>query len=181
MREGRVQQVDAPQALYRSPANLFVAAFIGSPAMNLVDAVVEDGSVRFGPHALQLAPERRPRTTGRVVLGIRPEAFQDARFAGPGLPTLDVDVTVLEELGADSHVIFSLDVPPVRTDDVREAADDDEGLLLADRTICTARVDVESPARPGDRLTLAVDPRHFHFFDPATGANVTEAPELVAA
>jgi multiple sugar transport system ATP-binding protein len=179
MRDGRVQQVDAPQALYRTPANLFVAAFIGSPAMNLIDAVVEDGTVRFGPYALPLAPERRPTRSGRVVLGIRPEAFEDVRFASPGLPTLDVDVTVLEELGADLHAIFSLDVPPVRTDDVREAADDDEGLLLADRTVCTARIDVASPVRAGDRLTLAVDPRHFHFFDVDTGENVTDAAARV--
>jgi multiple sugar transport system ATP-binding protein len=181
MRDGRVQQIDAPQALYRNPVNLFVAAFIGSPAMNLIDAIVEGDTVRFGPHALPLAPGRRPGRGGRVVLGVRPEAFEDARFANPSLPTLDADVTVLEELGADLHAIFALDVPPVRTDDVREAADDDEALLLADRTICTARIDVQSPVRPGDRLTLAVDPRHFHFFDAESGENVTDAAELVAA
>jgi multiple sugar transport system ATP-binding protein len=180
MRDGRVQQIDAPQTLYRNPTNLFVAAFIGSPAMNLIDAVVEGDGIRFGPHALPLAPGRRPSRAGRIVLGIRPEAFEDARFANPALPTLDVEVTVLEELGADLHAIFSLDVPPVRTEDVREAADDDDGLLLADRTICTARIDVQSPVRPGDRLTVAVDPRHFHFFDVESGANVTDAAELVA-
>jgi multiple sugar transport system ATP-binding protein len=148
--------------------------------MNLVDAVVEGDTVRFGPHTLPLAAGRRPARRGRVVLGVRPEAFEDARFASPSLPTMDVDVTVLEELGADLHAIFALDVPPVRTDDVREAADDDEALLLADRTICTARIDVQSPVRPGDRLTLAVDPRHFHFFDAESGENVTGAAELVA-
>jgi multiple sugar transport system ATP-binding protein len=181
MRDGRLQQVDAPQALYRSPANLFVAAFIGSPAMNLVEARLEEDAVVFGGHRIPLARDRRPGaagsadTAGRVVVGIRPEAFEDAAFAASDLPQLEVDVTVIEELGADLHALFAVDEPPVRTDDVREAADDDS-LLVADRSLFTARVDLRSSARPGRRLRLAVDPRQLHFFDPETGRNVTGAP-----
>jgi multiple sugar transport system ATP-binding protein len=177
MRDGKLQQIDAPQALYRAPANLFVAAFIGSPAMNLVEAQLDEDAVVFGGHRIALARDRRPATgAGRVVVGVRPEAFEDAAFASPDLPQLEVDVTVIEELGADLHALFAVDEPPVRTDDVREAADDDDSLLVADRSLFTARVDVRSAARPGERLRLAVDPRQLHFFDPATGVNVTGAP-----
>jgi multiple sugar transport system ATP-binding protein len=181
MRDGRVEQIDAPQVLYRDPVNLFVAAFIGSPAMNLVDATLDGDAVVFGGHRIALARDRRPRTsTGRIVLGLRPEAFEDAAYAAPGLPQLDVDVSVLEELGSDLHAIFALDIPPVRTDDVREAADSDDSLLVADQTLLNARVDLRSSARAGAPLRLAVDPAGFHFFDPETGANVTGFPVPVA-
>jgi multiple sugar transport system ATP-binding protein len=177
MRDGKLQQVDAPQTLYRAPENLFVAAFIGSPAMNLVEARLEDDAVTFGGYRIPLARDRRPATTsGHVIVGIRPEAFEDASFASADLPQLEAEVTVLEELGADLHAIFTVDEPPVRTDDVRQAVDDDDLLLVADRTLFTARVDVRSGARAGERLRLSVDPAQLHFFDPATGGNVTGAP-----
>src|SRR5829696_1154333 len=87
MRNGKVQQVDVPQRLYDEPANLFVAAFIGSPAMNLVDAKVEDGAVAVGSTRIPLDGDRRAAVDGgRVVVGIRPEAFEDAAFASPDLP-----------------------------------------------------------------------------------------------
>ena len=86
MRDGRIQQVDAPQALYHRPKNLFVAAFIGSPAMNLVEARVEDGRVAFGGHRI---PIDVPVPEGEVILGIRPESFEDAAFADPSLPQLE--------------------------------------------------------------------------------------------
>src|SRR4051812_18830971 len=96
MRDGHILQVDRPQQLYAQPRNLFIAAFIGSPAMNLVEATVEGNEVAFGQYRVPLATSREP---GRVVLGIRPESFEDAAFA-PGLPTLDVSVEVVEELGS---------------------------------------------------------------------------------
>jgi multiple sugar transport system ATP-binding protein len=178
MRDGRIQQVDTPQALYRSPVNLFVAAFIGSPAMNLVEAVVDGEAVEFGSYRIPLGA---PRAAGRYVLGIRPEAFDDAAFADPALPQLDVDVHVVEELGSDAHVIFSVDAPPVETEDVRETREDeDAALLLADRAVFTARANPATTAAPGGPLRLAVDPAGFHFFDPETGANVTGAARRVA-
>jgi multiple sugar transport system ATP-binding protein len=173
MRDGRIQQVDTPQVLYSSPANLFVAAFIGSPAMNLVEAVVADGIVAFGSYRIPLLAPRQP---GRYVLGIRPEAFEDAAFADPSVPALDVDVHVVEELGSDAHVIFTVDAPAVDTDEVRESREDDAALLAADGAVFTARVDPATSARAGGPLRLAVDPRRFHFFDPETGANLTAAP-----
>jgi multiple sugar transport system ATP-binding protein len=170
MRDGRIQQVDTPQALYRNPRTLFVAAFIGSPAMNLVEARLDDGAVEFGGFRIPLAGPRPAVGNGRVVLGIRPEAFEDDAFADPALPRVDVEVGVLEDLGADAHVIFAVDAPPVDTEALREAgAPDADALLAGDAAVFNARVDARTSARPGGPLRLAVDPRSFHFFDPATG------------
>src|SRR6185312_2087436 len=100
MRDGRIQQVDKPHALCHIPANLFVAAFIGSPAMNLVEASVDGDDLLFAGFRVPLAPWHRPSArVERLVLGIRPEAFEDAAFADSSLPQLDVRVTVFEDLG----------------------------------------------------------------------------------
>ncbi len=168
MRDGRVQQVDAPQALYARPANLFVSAFIGSPAMNLVEAEIADGELRFGGFRIPVQAGAAPQS-GRVIAGLRPEAFEDAAFADPSLPTFDVRVEVVEELGADTHVIFAVDAPPVDVGEVREAAGDEDALLSVEGALFTARVDPATKARPGAGLRLAVDPTRFHYFDPATG------------
>jgi multiple sugar transport system ATP-binding protein len=175
MRDGRVQQVDTPQALYAKPENLFVAAFIGSPAMNLVEAQVADGEVRFGSHAIPL-PADISLPPGRVVAGLRPESFEDAVFADPSLPQLDVQVEVVEELGADTHVLFAVAAPPVDVSEVREAAGDDEALTTVEGSLFTARVDPATAARPGATLRLAVDPSRFHYFDPSTGLRLDPQP-----
>jgi multiple sugar transport system ATP-binding protein len=175
MRDGRVQQVDTPQALYAKPENLFVAAFIGSPAMNLVEAQVADGEVRFGSHAIPL-PADVSLPAGRVVAGLRPESFEDAAFADPSLPQLDVQVEVVEELGADTHVLFAVAAPPVDVSEVREAAGDDEALTTVEGSLFTARVDPATAARPGATLRLAVDPSRFHYFDPSTGLRLDPQP-----
>jgi multiple sugar transport system ATP-binding protein len=172
MRDGTILQIDTPQALYATPVNLFVAAFIGSPAMNLVEADVRDGVVDFA--GLRIPAPGTP-ALGRAIIGIRPEAFSDGAFADPSLPRLDVDVEVVEDLGADAHVIFPVDAPPVDVSEVREAAGDEEGLLPGGQAVFTARVEPHTTARPGRRLTLAVDPAHFHYFDPATGMRVDRA------
>jgi multiple sugar transport system ATP-binding protein len=177
MRDGRILQCDRPQALYGRPDNLFIAAFIGSPAMNLVEAAIEGDTVRFGQYRIPLGA--RP-DAGRVVLGIRPESFEDAAFA-PGRPTISVHVEVLEELGSDAHVFFHVDAAP-KTAEVLESASEG-GLLAADRALFTARVDARTAARVGGTLELAVDPARFHFFDPETGERLeaAAAPQLVGA
>ncbi|HJQ48956.1 MAG TPA: sn-glycerol-3-phosphate ABC transporter ATP-binding protein UgpC [Gaiellaceae bacterium] len=180
MREGRIQQVDTPQELYARPANLFVAAFIGSPAMNLVEAEIADGELRFGGYAIPLGA-RSVAPAGRVIAGIRPEAFGDAAFAEPSLPQIDVQVEVVEELGADTHVIFTVDAPRVEVSEVREAAGDEDAALVAvEGSLFTARVDPQTSARPGAQLRLAVDPARFHYFDPETGLRLEQSREPVA-
>jgi multiple sugar transport system ATP-binding protein len=179
MRAGVLQQVDTPQALFNSPLNLFVAAFMGSPSMNLVHADVWDDSINFGGYTLPLprAPHAGRRASGRVVLGIRPSDFEDAALGrDPHLPTIDVDVDVVEELGTEVHLIFGVTAPPVRSEHVTAALDevDDEAQLLVhddrdQRSSFTARVNPSTKARPGERIRLTVDNRAFHFFNADTG------------
>jgi multiple sugar transport system ATP-binding protein len=181
MRDGRIQQVDTPQALYAKPANLFVAAFIGSPAMNLVDADVANGELRFGGYAIPLPASDAP-PPGRVVAGLRPETFEDGAFADPALPRIDVKVEVVEELGADTHVLFAVAAPRVEASEVREATGDDEAVTAVEGSLFTARVDPGTAARPGQPLRLAVDPSRFHYFDPQTGLRLEAQPaEAVVA
>jgi multiple sugar transport system ATP-binding protein len=179
MRDGRVVQVDEPQALYARPRDVFVAAFIGSPSMNLVEATVDGDLVRFGAYSIPLDAGRRPGREGPVVLGMRPEAFEDAALADPALPRIDVHVDVLEQLGADTHAFFRVDA---RRPDVDLGTDADDASLLPEQTtLFTARVDPRSTVRQGSAARLAVDPRGFHFFDPATGAALLAGPENVPA
>jgi multiple sugar transport system ATP-binding protein len=171
MRDGRLQQIDVPQTLYRRPANLFVAAFIGSPPMNLVDADVSDGAVSFAGFRVPLNGTRPPR--GRVILGVRP---QDLTLVEAGGDTgFDVEPAVVEELGSATHAIFPVDAPPVDTDAVRAASDEGErGVLLAadQRALFTAALPEGAPAAVGRPLRLTVDPARLHFFDPDSGARL---------
>ena len=183
MRDGRIVQFDAPQALYRHPQDVFVAAFIGSPSMNLVEATVEGGSVRFGQFSVPLDPANRPATeVGRVVLGIRPEAFEDGETASPALPRLSVQVDVLEELGAETHVCFPVDAQRVTVETGDDHDEDDATLLASHSTLFTARVDARMGARQGTTASIAVDPARFHFFDPANGGSLdlTSSPATVS-
>jgi multiple sugar transport system ATP-binding protein len=170
MRDGRILQVDRPHELYSRPRSLFVAAFIGSPAMNLVDATLDGDEVSFGQFRVPLPPGVRPAAAGRIVLGVRPESFEDAVYAS-GLPTIEVDVEVVEDLGSDAHVFFHVDAAPI-TAEILEA-EADSTLLQADRALFAARVDPRSAARPAGRLELAVDPGRFHFFDPESGERLS--------
>jgi multiple sugar transport system ATP-binding protein len=154
---GRLQQVGAPQQLYDAPANLFVATFLGSPAMNTFPATVvaDDGggcSIAAGPHRLAFDPAPFDVGDGRaVVAGLRPEAFADAAVE-PGVPgdrVVEGTVDLVESLGAD--LVVHLSVAGRRT---------------------TARLTPRSRARPGDVLKLAVDTTQLHLFDPATGASL---------
>jgi multiple sugar transport system ATP-binding protein len=178
LRAGVLQQVDTPQELFKHPVNLFVAAFMGSPSMNLVHADVRDSSVSFGGYTLPLGPEANAERLGRrVILGIRPSDFEDAALGrDPHLPTVDVDVDVVEELGTEVHLIFGVAAPPFLSEHVTAALDevDDEAQLLVhdergQRSSFTARVDPATRARAGERIKLSVDNRAFHFFDPDSG------------
>jgi multiple sugar transport system ATP-binding protein len=171
MRDGRLQQFDTPQQLYREPANLFVAAFIGSPSMNLIDAELRDGHVEFGGWSVPLP--RPVDDARRVIMGIRPQDLLDASQADPALPRIEVTPAVVEDLGSSTNVVFPVDAPAVDVDAVRAASDDRErAVLLADdrRALFTAELGETVPVRVGETLTLALDPQRFHFFAPENGA-----------
>jgi len=186
LRGGVLQQVDRPQALYARPVNLFVAGFIGSPAMNLVEAAIveRDGglAVRFGPHELAVPAEvvaARPALAGyagrRLALGIRPEDIGD----GPGRDgaRLAVTVDIREDLGSEVFLHFAVDAPPVKAEELRELVGD-EAVEAADAQThhhgspFVAKVGRGTAAREGDRVELAVDTRLLHFFDLETGAAI---------
>jgi len=190
LREGVLQQVDTPQNLFNHPANLFVAAFIGSPSMNLVNATVGDGFVSFGEHRLPLSEgaELRDYEGREIILGIRPSDFEDADLnRHPELPTIDVVADVTEELGTEINVLFSVNAAPIMSEDVKAASDEreeegpaqlihDEGL----KSTFTARVDPDSKVRPGGKIRLAVDTNSFHFFDPDTSQVLSARATAVA-
>jgi len=178
MSEGRVLQVDTPQRLYREPADLFVAGFIGTPAMNLVEASLQGDEVSFGQFQIPLAPGRLPhgRADSQVILGIRPESFT---AASAGAHTIEITPAVVEELGSDLLVFFAVEAPRVASEAARQA--EDESLLPADQALFGARLDPRIEARVGRPLQVAVDATRFHFFDPESGASLLAADHDLAA
>ena len=186
MRDGKLQQVDAPQRLYEAPVNTFVGAFIGSPSMNLVEARLSGDTVSFGEHTLPLGRDRRPTFAedGRVILGIRPEAFEDAAFAPGGLPHMEIRVEVLEELGSDSHIFFAVDAEQIVIDDALSDDPEDETSILADtkdKNLLIARVEARTEARVGSTVRVAVDPSRLYFFSPETGESLLNGAASSAA
>jgi multiple sugar transport system ATP-binding protein len=159
--------------------------------MNLVEARVEDGHVTFGSNRLPL-----PNTadlgnySGKaIVLGIRPSDFEDADLGRqPELPTLEAVVDVTEELGSEVNIIFTVDAPPVVSEDIKAAADqedDDDATLVHDdhvqKSAFTARLDAATKARVGERVRLSVDNTAFHFFDKDTGRAIGERQPVAAS
>jgi multiple sugar transport system ATP-binding protein len=198
MRDGRIQQVDTPQHLFESPVNLFVAGFIGSPAMNFVDAELsrDDGpSVAFAGYKFPVPStliENRPgldQYFGRkVILGIRPSDFEDASLADASWAKMPVKVGVTEELGSEIHVIFTIDAPQVEHSSITDAATGDDGqdesvaALVGGKSLWTARVSARSKIRPNNNLELAVDTNQLQFFDADSGLSIghPEASALAA-
>jgi multiple sugar transport system ATP-binding protein len=180
LRDGLLQQVDTPQRLFARPTNLFVAAFVGSPPMNLVEGTIEGGAISFAGFRVPLG--ERMDLSGRegrtVIVGIRPSDLEDADvWAASGATILDVEVDITEELGSEVNVLFTVDAPPVTTEEALAAASD-EGAddilpLIAERAQFCARVDARTRAKPGERVRLAVDPTRFHFFEPETGLAIS--------
>jgi multiple sugar transport system ATP-binding protein len=195
MRKGQLLQVDNPQTLYDHPVSLFVAGFIGSPAMNMVEAELErsDGAMyaRFGGVRVRIDDEllsARPavrRYEGRkVILGVRPEDIEDASLVAEAsedrrLPTT---VDLKEALGSEVLVHFTVDAPVAMTEDVRELAvdvgaesvEDLEERAKKDKSVFVARLNPRTRARVGERIELFVDTRSLHFFDPDTGRGIYE-------
>ena len=173
LRDGVLQQFGDPQDLFHRPVNVFVAAFIGSPTMNLVSARCSDGRVAFAGHALPL-PGDLAGASGEVVLGLRPGSFELAGpWTDPELPRMEVEAELVEALGDEALVSFRVDAPAVQVEEVRT----DEGRLLADDTGTrfVARVRGRVDVHTGERLELAVDHRELHLFDPDSGRALREA------
>jgi multiple sugar transport system ATP-binding protein len=184
LRDGQLQQVDTPQALFARPVNLFVAGFIGSPAMNFVTAqlVQDDGpAVTFADYRLPLPadvldtrPDLRSHLGRDVILGIRPSDFEAASIADSGWARITVTADVTEELGSEIHVIFALDAPPVQHASISDAAAGDESeddaatVLAGGKSVWTARVAARSRVRSGQPVELAVDTGNMRFFDPGS-------------
>jgi multiple sugar transport system ATP-binding protein len=190
LKDGVIQQVDTPQTLYNHPSNLFVAAFIGSPPMNLVEANVSGNTLSFAGEQMPLDPstELKDHDGRTVILGIRPSDLEDCDvWHNESLPTIDIVAEVTEELGSEVNIVFHVDAPAVRTEDTRAAADvddDQDATLIAeaeDRAVFTARVDSRTKATPGQKVTLSIDPARFHFFEPSTGAAIETKRPLAAS
>jgi multiple sugar transport system ATP-binding protein len=196
MRDGLLQQVARPQLLYDRPANLFVAEFIGSPAMNLVQAELQRGpsgySVRIAESELRVdaaVAGARPGLeayVGRpIALGIRPEDLEDAAL-DPGEERLRAIVDIREDMGSEVYLHFSVDAPPVTTGGVEAAVEHEaleviEARVAATGTPFVARVERTSRAREGEVIELTVDTQRLHFFDLESGLGIYEpAREAVA-
>jgi multiple sugar transport system ATP-binding protein len=183
MRGGVLQQVARPQTLYDRPANLFVAGFIGSPAMNLVEAELAERNgdlvARFGPHEVGLPPELvasrpalRAHTGQRIALGIRPEDVVDG--PGPEEARLTVTVDIREDMGSEVFLHFAVDAPGVTAEELRELVGD-EALEAADvqthhhGSPFIAKVARGSAAREGEQAVLTLNTHLLHFFSLETG------------
>jgi multiple sugar transport system ATP-binding protein len=175
LRGGRLQQCDDPQTLFAEPANLFVAAFIGSPAMNLVEATLTEGDVVFADHRLPLPAGAGAGAPERVVLGLRPTDLLLAEpSVDPAYPRLHVRPTVVERLGDQCHVLFQVDAPSYTAGPDHRALDPDmdEAQILAgdQRAVFTAVLDGLAPVSVGEEVALAVHHERVYLFDPRGGA-----------
>jgi multiple sugar transport system ATP-binding protein len=187
MRDGVLQQVDVPHRLYERPANLFVAEFIGSPAMNLVGADLRrtNGNVvaEFGEHRLALEEARSlsPFLDKRIILGIRPEDIEDVTVVGeaPSERKLEAVVDIREDMGSDIYVHFGVGGPLVRGEDVvaavgKEAIEATEAQARERGNLWVARIGRGSHAQEGERIELVVNTARLRLFDPATGRAIED-------
>ncbi len=184
MRSGLLQQVGSPKELYDRPDNLFVAGFIGSPAMNFLSGRLEEGKLRTSLGAFPLVARRRPEVerskSGRtVIVGVRPENFEDAALvqadnSGHGI-TFRATIDVLESMGSDVFVYFTQGRESGVTSAELEELARDSGRADTGGSGDTivARLDAATAVREGAEAELWVDARAVHVFDPATGRNLS--------
>jgi multiple sugar transport system ATP-binding protein len=193
MRKGMLQQVETPQALYDHPANLFVAGFIGSPAMNMVEAELsgQDGAMfvnfagfrlRLDDKVLTARPALKKFDGKEVVLGIRPEDMEDASMAGdaPEDRRISAKVDLREALGSQVLVHFTVSAPLVLTEDTKELASDVgtealeslEEKAKEEKSTFVAQLDPRTGIKEGEQAQLVVDTGRLHFFDPESGLGI---------
>jgi multiple sugar transport system ATP-binding protein len=185
---GELQQVDSPQALYDNPDNLFVAGFIGSPAMNLAEGTVEDvngeihiklgtlSSIKVGPKALERYPGLRNRVGGTVAVGMRPEHFFRADGSTPQDQKMpERNVTMVELLGSEVLVHFGTSASPIVTEDMRQAVDDAEAFAEMEREAreggqhFVSKMEPQEAPKVGDRVDVGFRADQMHFFDIESG------------
>ncbi len=200
MRKGELQQVDEPQVLYDRPLNLFVGGFIGSPAMNMLEAKIEGSNgelvavagsqrITLGAETLDARPGLKAYDGKPVILGIRPEDLEDAELASDVTEahTLTGTVELLEALGAEIMAHFSVDAAAAETDETRELARDtgapeEAGVSAPEgKTVVVGRFGARSRVKQGDAVKVAVDTRALHFFDPETGLGIYDGNESKGA
>ena len=181
IRKGELQQIDTPREIYLYPKNIFVAGFIGSPSMNFVYADVKVSGdktmLTFAGEEITCVGEsldKLKKVDGKqIVLGIRPEAFEDSTYAKDSEYTesISITVTLLEQLGSDSYIHFYKDLKPVQTEAIEEIlADEGEDIsVLGDQTKFIARINPNSTVKEGEEIKLSIDPSKLHFFDPESG------------
>ncbi len=181
IRKGELQQIDTPREIYLNPKNIFVAGFIGSPSMNFVYAKVgvNKNSIKlnFGNGHIDYKGDKLEKLKAfenkEIVMGIRPEAFEDGNYANTSeySESIKVSVSLLEQLGSDSYIHFYKDIKPVQTEAIEEIlADEGEDIsVLGDNTKFIARINPNSTVVEGEEIELKIDPSKLHFFDPETG------------
>ena len=181
IRKGELQQIDTPREIYLYPKNIFVAGFIGSPSMNFVYADVKisgkKAELSFAGETINCDGESAKKLEKmdgeQIVLGIRPEAFEDSIYAKDSeySESIDIKVTLLEQLGSDSYIHFYKDIKPVQTEAIEEIlADEGEDIsVLGDETKFIARINPNSTVKEGEEIKLSIDSSKLHFFYPSTG------------
>ena len=182
MRAGVLQQVGSPAELYADPANLFVAGFIGSPAMNFMAASVDNGRVNLPFGEIPLSDELRDAgsRTGNVIVGIRPESFEDAHLVGDAKDrgtSFRATIDLVESMGSEQYAYFKLEGERVESDELRELAEDagaGEVPSSGEGTV-VARLDAASQVKRGEEAELWVDSTKLHLFDPETGQSLKRA------
>ncbi|MDX6427028.1 MAG: multiple sugar transport system ATP-binding protein, partial [Gaiellaceae bacterium] len=197
MRKGEIQQVDDPQTLYDRPVNLFVGGFIGSPSMNMLDAVIEssngglaatvgDQTISLGPEALENHPALKGYVGKQVVLGIRPEDLEDAALetGAPAERQLRGRLELKEALGSEIMAHFAIKGAHAETDETRELAQDIGGEsteqpigVAENEAVIVGRFGARSRIKQGEEVTAVVDTRALHFFDPQTGNGIYSSTE----
>jgi multiple sugar transport system ATP-binding protein len=193
LKDGELMQVNTPQSLFDAPANLFVATFIGSPAMNLAEArlVRDQGpALVFADYALPIPEAVIADHPGldryfdrQLILGVRPSSFEDAALAQASeLPRIKAEVAVTEELGSEVNVIFTVHAPPVQHEVMLAKFDkaakdhlETRHLAGAGDSLWTAKVDPKTSARRGGAIELTIDVAALYWFDPHSGQAIGRA------
>jgi multiple sugar transport system ATP-binding protein len=152
MDDGILQQVDTPLSLYDRPANLFVASFIGSPQMNLIEAKANGGQATIGDYSVPVDPAAAQKMHGDITIGVRPEAWRVVGNSEDGLP---VRVDVVEDLGADAFVYGT-------------------GVIGGTSRSITIRASGRNHPNKGEMMYITTDPRNLHVFDTATGSRLSD-------